>query len=358
MIEHPASIEQLQAIVTAHSKLRIRGAGTKSAPQTVNGTAIINMTSLRGIIEYDSFEYTFTAYAGTPVAEVQAALTENGQYLPCDPLLVEAGATLGGTIASNTAGSRRYRYGGIRDFILGATVVDGKSQVLHVGGKVVKNAAGFDLAKFYVGSMGQYGVLAEVTFKVFPEPKLFTTTALSYTTINDAMQAVYYLTRQPFDIDIIDLEPHVGGYRLLVRFGGRADSLRQRVENFTNLMARETSPLDVEQLEDEQVYWASINRCDWTNVKTHLIKVPIAPRQVVALDASLPADAIRRYTVAANIAWLASDDLDALRAAINDVELRGLYLQGEAAGTVIGQPQGQTLAQRVKNVLDPDNKFS
>ena len=114
-------------------------------------------------------EFTFTALAGTPVREIAAALAERGQYLPFDPMLREAGATLGGTVAAGLSGPGRFRYGGLRDFILGVRFVDGEGRLLRLGGKVVKNAAGFDLPKFFVGSLGRFGVLAEMTFKVFPK---------------------------------------------------------------------------------------------------------------------------------------------------------------------------------------------
>src|SRR5207253_308179 len=125
---------------------------------------------LRGITEYDPSEFTFTAGAGTPVREIVAALAERGQYLPFDPMLADAGATLGGTVAAGLSGPGRFRFGGLRDFILGVQFVDGEGRVLRMGGKVVKNAAGFDLPKFFVGSVGRFGILTELTFKVFPRP--------------------------------------------------------------------------------------------------------------------------------------------------------------------------------------------
>src|SRR5207253_6842143 len=125
---------------------------------------------LRGITEYDPSEFTFTAGAGTPVREIVAALAESGQYLPFDPMLVEAGATLGGTVAAGLSGPGRFRFGGVRDFILGVRFVDGAGRLLRMGGKVVKNAAGFDLPKFFCGSLGRFGLIVEATFKVFPRP--------------------------------------------------------------------------------------------------------------------------------------------------------------------------------------------
>ncbi len=351
MIEQPSNIEAIQTLVAAHDQIRIQGAGTKSSSQP---TLVLDMTALSGIIEYDPFEYTFTAYAGTPVKVIQAALSEHSQYLPCDPLLTELGATLGGTIAANTAGSRRYRYGSIRDFVLGATVIDGQARVLHVGGKVVKNAAGFDLAKFYVGSLGQYGILTDVTFKVFPEPPQFATICLTYDTIIEAVKAVFFLTRQPLDIDAVDLEQDVNGWKLVVRFGGRGNDLPKRLANFTELMQANTSPMYSGRIDDDATYWDAVNRCDWAQGYTHLIKMPIAPGAVAGFDDTLSDGIQRRYTVAGNIAWLATNDFD-----LTDTFDRvALVLAGPNAGTVLGTLQGAAFAQRVKAVLDPHAKFS
>src|SRR5574337_979115 len=122
----PASIADLQAAVRDHVRLLPRGGGTKPALSTpAEGVESLDLSSLSGVIEYNPGEYTFTALAGTRVSDVQGMLAEHGQYLPFDPPLVERGATLGGTVAAGLSGPGRYRYGGVRDFILGVRLVDG-----------------------------------------------------------------------------------------------------------------------------------------------------------------------------------------------------------------------------------------
>ena len=102
------------------------------------------MSRLSGITAYEASDYTVTAKAGTPAEEVAQVLAEKGQYMPFDPLFSKAGATLGGTVASGTSGPGRFRYGGLRDFLIGLQFVDGKGKLVRSGGRVVKNAAGFD----------------------------------------------------------------------------------------------------------------------------------------------------------------------------------------------------------------------
>ena len=98
--------------------------------------------------------------------------------MPCEALFAEAGATLGGTVAAATSGPGRLRFGGVRDFLLGVRFVTGDGRVVFGGGKVVKNAAGFDLPKLMVGGLGRFGVLTELTFKVFPKPEKFASLAI------------------------------------------------------------------------------------------------------------------------------------------------------------------------------------
>src|SRR6478735_10711681 len=167
----PTSAQQIADAVRAHSRVLAVGAQTKPRLSAVAGdVTILSTRRATGITEYDPAEFTFTALAGTPMREIVAALGAQGQYLPFDPVLIEAGATLGGTIAAGLNGPGRLRYGAIRDFILAVQFVDGSGQLLRGGAKVVKNAAGFDFPKFLVGSLGRFGVIVEATFKVFPRP--------------------------------------------------------------------------------------------------------------------------------------------------------------------------------------------
>src|SRR5262249_33630076 len=112
----PTSISELVDAVRSTPRLIPVCAGTKSRLSAVDATPI-SMAGIRGIIEYEPSEFTFTALAGTPVAEIANALRERGQYLPFDPMWQEAGATLGGTVASGLSGPGRFRFGGLRDFI-------------------------------------------------------------------------------------------------------------------------------------------------------------------------------------------------------------------------------------------------
>lgn len=168
----PASVEEVQDAVTRHARLLPHGRATKpplgSAPEEV---VRLDMTGFSTITEYEPDEFTFTAGSGASLREIEKTLSENCQYLPFEPPLIDEGASLGGTVAAGLSGSGRLRFGGVRDFVIGARFVDGTGKLVHGGGKVVKNAAGFDLPKLMVGGMGRLGVLIDLTFKVFPAPR-------------------------------------------------------------------------------------------------------------------------------------------------------------------------------------------
>ncbi len=353
MVLNPQNLDELQQVVREHTQLLPRGGGTKPALSVAPaGAHTLDMRGISGIIEYDPGEYTFTAYAGTPLAEITAALAEHGQYMPFDPLLVDAGATLGGTVAANTSGSGRYRYGGVRDFILGVQFVDGQGQLVRSGGKVVKNAAGFDLPKFFVGSMGRYGVLTELTFKVFPQPQRYITLRLRYGSLADALEAIYCLNTSPLEADCVDLEQD--GV-LVIRLGGTDAALSGRRERLT-VFLQEHTELQSAEVGDE-AYWQTVNAFGWAADRQAIVKVPVSPRQIPALDGATPAGATRRYSVGGNVAWIATDDPEALGHILAERDMVGLQLTGTTDNPYLGRRRGVALAQRVKQALDPTNTF-
>jgi glycolate oxidase FAD binding subunit len=109
------------------------------------------------------------------VANLEAALAEKGQCLPFEPPRFGAASTVGGMVAAGLAGPARAAVGGVRDYVLGATLLNGRAEVLSFGGQVMKNVAGYDVARLLPGSMGTLGVICEVSLKVLPVPVARTT---------------------------------------------------------------------------------------------------------------------------------------------------------------------------------------
>jgi glycolate oxidase FAD binding subunit len=161
-------IDRVLAAQSAGTRLDIRGGGTKAfygeAPQ---GEALPT-TALTGISSYEPTELVVTARCGTPLAELEAALAEKGQCLPFEPPHFDRGGTVGGMVAAGLSGPSRASVGAVRDYILGASLLNGQGEVLSFGGQVMKNVAGYDVSRLLAGAMGTLGVILEVSLKVLP----------------------------------------------------------------------------------------------------------------------------------------------------------------------------------------------
>lgn len=177
--------------------LQIRGGGSRAGfGNPVAADAMLSSAGLTGIVEYNPAEMVITARAGTPVAEIEAALAENGQGMAFEPMdhrgaMGTSGTpTIGGLFAVNSSGPRRFTAGAARDHLLGVRFVNGAGEVVKAGGKVMKNVTGLDLVKLLAGSHGTLGFLTEVTFKVLPVPKTAVTIVISGLEDEEAMKAL------------------------------------------------------------------------------------------------------------------------------------------------------------------------
>lgn len=181
-----AIVERIKTTASTGTPLRIRGGGTKDFyGQSLQGE-ILDTTSLNGITSYEPSELVVTVKAGTPLAELEAALAEKNQCLPFEPPHYEkiwgtasepiemlpkfarTQTTVGGMVAAGLSGPSRASSGGVKDFILGVNMVNGKGEELRFGGTVMKNVAGYDVSRLMAGSMGTLGLITEVSIKVLP----------------------------------------------------------------------------------------------------------------------------------------------------------------------------------------------
>jgi glycolate oxidase FAD binding subunit len=160
----------VMAAAAAHTPLAIRGSGSKHFLTGDIDGAALDVTAHRGIVNYEPSELVLTARAGTPLTEIEAALSAHNQMLAFEPPHYGPAATLGGTIACNLSGPRRPYCGAARDFVLGTRIINGKGEILKFGGQVMKNVAGYDVSRLMAGSYGTLGVLLDVSLKVLPKP--------------------------------------------------------------------------------------------------------------------------------------------------------------------------------------------
>jgi len=164
---HPI-IERIRAATADATPLRIRGGGTKDFYGEPPEGALLDTRSLSGIRSYEPSELVVTVRAGTPLAELEAVLAAQGQCLPFEPPHFAEGGTVGGMVAAGLAGPARASVGAVRDYVLGATLVNGRGELLNFGGQVMKNVAGYDVSRVLAGSLGVLGLIAEVSLKVLP----------------------------------------------------------------------------------------------------------------------------------------------------------------------------------------------
>jgi len=182
--------ELRERVIAAHESrrpVRLQGAGTKDfyaadaepPAQSVRAPTapavpplVVDLRSYRGISGYEPSELVITARCGTPLAEIESALAEQRQFLAFEPPAFGAGdSTIGGVVAAGLSGPRRVYAGAARDFVLGTVLLDAHGEILHFGGQVMKNVAGFDVSRLLCGSLGILGIITEVSLKVLPRPR-------------------------------------------------------------------------------------------------------------------------------------------------------------------------------------------
>jgi glycolate oxidase FAD binding subunit len=162
--------ERIVRAGAGRTPLCVRGGGTKSWYGQAPQGELFEAGAYRGIVSYDPTELVITARCGTRLSELEAALAEHRQMLAFEPPCFGPDCTIGGVVASGLSGPRRQAVGALRDFVLGAVLMDGKGKLLHFGGQVMKNVAGYDVSRLLAGSLGTLGPILEVSLKVLPRP--------------------------------------------------------------------------------------------------------------------------------------------------------------------------------------------
>jgi glycolate oxidase FAD binding subunit len=213
---------RLSAATAARAPVRLRGGGSKDFYGGALRGDVVEMGGYSGIVAYEPKELVLTVRAGTPLAEVEAALSAERQMLAFEPPHFAGGkATIGGTVAAGLSGPRRPYAGAVRDFVLGARVVNGKGEDLSFGGRVIKNVAGYDVSRLMAGALGTLGAITEVSFKVLPRPPSELT--LSYPVDEaEATRRVNAWAGQPLPLSAT---AWLAG-RLLVRLAGAESAVR------------------------------------------------------------------------------------------------------------------------------------
>ena len=164
-----ALVERLRDANASRRPLRLRGGGSKDFYGETPSGDVLDTRSLAGAAEHEPTELVVTAPAGLRVDALEAQLAEHGQCLPFEPPHFAAGSTVGGMVAAGLSGPSRARAGSLRDHLLGVSMLSGTGELLHFGGRVIKNVAGYDVSRVVAGSLGILGVIVEVSLKVLPK---------------------------------------------------------------------------------------------------------------------------------------------------------------------------------------------
>jgi glycolate dehydrogenase FAD-binding subunit len=221
--------EAADALATAARERRtllFEGAGTAlewGAP-VAEPDLVVETSGLDRVLSHAPEDWTVGVEAGMPLTRLQELLAPAGQWLPVDPPSGDAGATLGGLLACGDAGPRRLKYGGLGDLVIGATLVLGDGTVARTGGDVIKNVAGYDLAKLMAGSLGAFGLVARLNLRVHPLPAATTTLALPADDAGRALGAARAVMRSPLEPVAVEWD----GRQLLIRFQGTGESAAER----------------------------------------------------------------------------------------------------------------------------------
>ncbi len=160
--------ERIRAAAATGTPLLIRGSGSKDFYGGQLQGELLETAPLAGIVNYEPSELVVTVRAGTPLAELEAALAERGQCLPFEPPHFGGSGTVGGMVAAGLSGPARASVGSVRDYVLGLNLLNGRGELLTFGGQVIKNVAGYDVSRLMVGSLGTLGLITEVSLKVLP----------------------------------------------------------------------------------------------------------------------------------------------------------------------------------------------
>jgi glycolate oxidase FAD binding subunit len=328
--------------------LRIVGSGSKDwYGNTPRGDAL-DTRAYSGIVSYEPTELVITARCGTPLAEIEAALAEHNQTFAFEPPHFGSGATLGGTVACGLSGPRRQAAGALRDFVLGAVLMDGKGEVLHFGGQVMKNVAGYDVSRLLTGSMGILGLLLEVSIKVLPRPTAETTLRFAMSQA-EALQHLNDWGGQPLPISASAWENDA----LLLRLSGASAAVNAAKKK-----------LGGEDISDAASIWADLREqreqrstffADAPNIPLWRLSVPSTAQPL-----SLSGAQLIEWGGAQR--WLRTDmSAQQIRATAEAVGGHATLFRGGDKQAGVFHPLTPTLAmlhRNVKNAFDPAHIFN
>lgn len=365
----------IREAAVSRTPIAIRGAGSRAGlGRPVQAGLTLSTKRLAGVTLLEPAELVVSARAGTPVAEVEAALAEKGQRLAFEPFDHRAiygstaEPTIGGLVATNASGPRRVMAGAARDALIGVRLTTGRAETIRSGGRVMKNVTGYDLVKLVCGAHGTLGVVTEATFKTLPIPE--TETTLVFKGLDDArgVEALQTAMGSPFEASGAAHLPAAEGApaRTLVRLENFESQIAYRSKELAELMKPfgAAARLDAEA---SRTLWRDVGEAQpFLGARDlQLWRVSVAPSRAAALVASLgPIVARHFYDWSGGLVWIAvapSDDAGAglIRPAVRAARGHATLIRAEdgvRAATAVFEPEAPALARlaaQVTAAFDP-----
>jgi glycolate oxidase FAD binding subunit len=357
-------IEQVRAASAARQPLRIVGGDTKSFYGAPVAGDPLAMTGWQGIVSHEPTELVVTVRAGTPLAELEAALAETGQCLPFEPPRLGAASTIGGVVAAGLAGPSRTTAGGVRDYVLGLRFIDGRGEWLTFGGQVMKNVAGYDVSRVMAGSLGTLGVITDISLKILPVAPAEATLVFALNQ-HDALEQLHRWGGQPLPINAscwVKDETQVGApERLHVRLRGAVAAVDAAGER----MVREAKG---QRMDDSQA------TADWSACRDQTLPFFTAPSSELCLwrlsvpqtapVLALPYAQLIEWQGAQRWLWAPASAAAEIRAATSAVNGHATLFRADV-GSALGIPRFDrqsaaidTITQRLRAEFDPVGIFN
>ncbi len=384
LVVRPADAEQLGAVLRACGEAGAAvvpwGSGTAIDVGNVPKAAdVVLLTDrLSRVVDHDHSNLTVTAQAGITLDAIGRALAGHRQFLPLEPPRADV-ATAGGTAAVNLSGPRRMLYGGVRDLVIGLRAVQADGTPIKWGGKTVKNVAGYDMCKLFVGSMGTLGVLTELTFKVFPLPETSRTLAIWGTDLAAIGTLATNVLASPLLPAAVTIMNTPAGAAAGAPAGRHTTGLMIRVEGFEAAVARHERDLkdwaaaagmEAQALtgDGEASAWRSIRDFGWDGGAA-AIRLSTPPARVPAvlerLQAVLPAGSGLVSHAGSGVTWVRLEPSAASPGVLSALKEQAGHHQGhllqarlpralKADGDVwFPNPQALDLMRGLKQAFDP-----
>ena len=397
VVAYPASVEEVSTLLQLafREKLAVvpwgRGAYMPLGNPLERLDMVVCLEPLNRVVEHEPADLTVTVEAGISMGHLQEALAPYGQYVPLDPPFLEK-ATVGGILAANMSGPRRLFYRTAQDWVLGTKVVGATGDVARAGGKVVKNVAGYDLNKLYIGSLGTLAIIVEVTLKLVPLPKSLRTLLLGLSSLDEAILLAFELRDQglqPLAVELLDASAvrHLLGQEdvpalLAVELGGVPEAVERQDRDIAGLARQRAASLQVMEEEAwQQAFWRRLRNFAREGDKADLVlKSSLPPARIgeflkgvetISLGKGMSAALVCHILsgIVYSFLW-ASEDEKRLAQIVEENRRVASRLEGHTlvescplwlkkAIDVFGEPeQDFSLMRRVKEQFDPARVLS